>query len=248
MRCLPIICTFLLAFVFSSQAQVILKTDPDTASVKKQDVKVNVLNPNGKQALRYRGEAMHTDSVQQAIKLNTFQLVRSEFSVYYEYRLADAFSVEAGAGVTYTDYIYELFANQGRFIFRDDQGRNVKFLSGFAGHAQFRWYPSKYETAITGFYLGPEFSRRNWQMDYFVNTGLISEPHRMKRTWTDFKIHAGFQTADPYENMFWEWFVSAGMRLTEEDKVSGLSSAAEFTHEKYFHFVIGGGVKLGFTL
>lgn len=230
------------------QGQIVLKTGSDTSSGKKQDVKVNVINPHGKQPVRYDGKSMHMDSVQQAFKLNPFQLVRGEFSLYYEYRLSDAFSVEAGAGVTYIDYPYELFANEGRFIFKDGEGKNVRFLSGFAGHAQIRWYPSRYETAITGFYIAPDISRRNWQMDYLVNTGLIREPHRMKRAWTDFKIQFGYQEADPYENMFWEWFLSAGVRMNDEDYVAGSAYGAEFTHRKYMRVVIGAGIKLGFTL
>lgn len=244
-----ILTVFLLLANFSFlQAQIVLKTDPDSAAQKNKDVKVNVINPHGKQPVRYDGKIMASDSVQQAIKINTFQILRGEFSFYYEYRLADAFSVEAGLGVTYTDYPYELFVNEGRFIFNDGEGKNVKFLSGFAGHALVRWYPSRYETAITGFYLAPEISRRNWQMDYLVNTGLIREPHRMKRSWTDFKLQIGYQNADPYENMFWEWFVSAGVRINEEDRVVGVPYGAEFSHEKYSKFVIGGGIKIGFTL
>ena len=237
-----------LACLNTAQGQIVLKTGTDSTAPKNKDVKVNVLNPHGKKPVPYDGKVMHTDSVQQAIKLNFFQVMRGEFSIYYEYRLADSWSVEGGAGVTYTDYPYELFANEGRFIFKNNQGNSAKFLSGFAGHALLRWYPSKYETAITGFYLAPEISRRNWQMDYYVNTGLIREPHRMKRSWTDFKLQIGFQEADPYENIFWEWFVSAGVRLNNEDKVSGIAYEPTFTNEKYARFVIGAGIKLGLTL
>lgn len=249
MRLLSLFASFFLLCIATLHGQIVLKTGQDTATPQKKDVKVNIINPHGKQPVRYDGKSMHTDSVQQAFKLNAFQLVRGEFTVYFEYRLSDAFSAEAGAGVTYIDYPYELFNNEGRFLFKDGgEGKNVRFLSGFAGHAQVRWYPSRYETAITGFYLAPEISRRNWQMDYLVNTGLIREPHRMKRTWTDFKIHLGYQTADPYENIFWEWFFSAGIRINEEDRVNGIAYGAEFTHEKYARFVVGGGIKIGFTL
>jgi hypothetical protein len=229
-------------------AQHVLKTHHDTTEAKTAPVKVTVINPNGKQPMKYQGRKMAADSVQQALKINFLQFARGEFSLYYEYRLSDAFSVEAGAGITYVDYIHELFVNEGRFISKSAEGKNVRFLSGFSGRAQLRWYPSRYETAISGFYLAPDFSRRNWQMDYLVNTGLINEPHRLNRSWTELRVQAGFQDADPYENLFWEWYVAAGFRYVDEDVVKGSGADAVFITDKYWEPVISGGIKLGFTL
>lgn len=229
------------------RAQTVLKTKADSASGK-NEIKVNVLNPNGKQPVAYNGNSMHTDSVQQALKLNIFQFARGEFSLYYEYRLSDPFSIEAGAGITYVDYVYELFQNGGRFIGNDADARRVRFLSGFAGHLQFRWYPSKYETAITGFYIAPDISRRDWQMNYLVNTGLINEPHHIKRTWNEFRIQIGYQDADPYENIFWEWYVAAGLRVVDQDYIDGAGVDAQFLHEKFTQGIVAGGIKIGFNL
>jgi hypothetical protein len=240
------IAAFSLGFFFRLEGQTVLHTS-DTSSGNNK-VSVNVLNPHGKQPVTYNGNSMHTDSVQQALKINFFQVPRGEYSLYYEYRLADAFSVEAGAGVTYIDYFYEMFENEGRFFGNSHEARSVRFLSGFAAHLQFRCYPSKYETAITGFYVAADASRRDWQMDYNVNTGLINEPHRIKRTWNDFKIQIGFQDADPYENIFWEWYLAAGLRLFDGDYIKGVGVDAQFLHEKYWLPVFAGGLKLGFTL
>lgn len=233
---------------FRLPAQVILHTSHDTVTTKPNDVKVTVINPNGKLPMRYGGNSMHTDSVQQALKISPFQFVRGEFSLFYEYRLSDPFSVEAGAGVTYVDYFYELFINNGQYITKSAEGKNVHFLSGLAGHLQFRWYPSRYETAITGFYLAPDVSRRDWRMEYFVNTGLIKEPHPIRRTWTEFKLQVGYQDADPYENMFWEWFLAAGVRVYDQDYIDGFGTDAVFGHEHYLGPVFSGGIKIGFNL
>jgi hypothetical protein len=245
------IACFCLLSVFAVQAQRVLKTSIDTtnkADTNHTHVKVSVIDPNGKQAVRYSGTTMRADSVQQALKMNLILITRGEYSVFYEYRLSDAFSFEAGAGVTYTDYVYELFVNEGRFIFYDDEGRYTRFLSGFAGHALLRYYPSRYETAISGMYFTPEISRRTWQMQYNVPLGFISEPHRLKRSWTEFKLQWGYQNADPYENVFWEWFVSAGARFSNEDRVRNSGAEAQFWTKQDAGFTFGIGLKIGLTL
>lgn len=237
-------------FVFAGfylRAQTVLKTSSDSASPK-TGVKVTVLNPNGKQPVPYSGHAMRADSVQQALKLAPGNFLRGDFSLYYEYRLSDQFSLEGAAGVTYIDYMYEVIENGARFILDENEGRSVKFYSGFSGRFQVRWYPSRYETAITGYYFAPEISRRSYRMDYLVNTGLISEPHPLRRTFTDFKLQFGFQDADPYERTFWEWYLAAGIRHIDQDHVEGRGPEAEFVHWNYWKPVIGGGIKIGFVL
>lgn len=228
-------------------AQVVLKTSNDTAK-KNTTVKVSVLNPNGKQPVSYTGHSMPADSVQQALKINPANFLRGDFSLYYEYRLARNFSVEAAAGVTYIDYMYELTQNGGRFIFKSNEANSVKFHSGYAGRLQFRWYPSKYETAITGYYLAPEISYRSYKMDYLVNTGLIREPHRLNRKYTDLRLQFGRQDADPYNSIFWEWYLSAGIRHFNEGHVLRSGTDAEFIHEDEWGPIVGGGIKLGFNL
>jgi hypothetical protein len=246
-----LICRLTVFLLFTTNflaGQTVLHTTHDTTA-RIKSVKVSVMNPHGKQPVEYSGHAMHSDSVQQALKINVFNVVRGEFALYYETRLSDAFSVEVGGGVTYIDYMYELFTNGGDYL-NLGEGRKppVKFYSGVTGKVQFRWYPSRYETAITGYYLAPELSYRNYKMDYFVYTGLISEPHRIERKWTDIKLQFGYQTADPYENIFFDWFVSIGARHYNEVYMQGAGYDAEFIRDKYWGPVVGGGVKIGFTL
>ncbi len=246
MRTAYYISLFFFLHGFILPAQVVLQTSNDTAQ-KKTTVKVSVLNPHGKKPVAYDGHSMPADSVQQALKINPANFLRGEFSLYYEYRLARKFSVEAAAGVTYIDYIYELTQNNGRFIFNSG-ANSAKFYSGVAGRFQFRWYPSKYETAITGYYIAPEISYRSYKMDYLMNTGLILEPHRINRKYTDLRLQFGHQDADPYDPFFWEWYLSAGVRHFNEDFVTRAGLDAEFTHEDYWGPIIGGGIKLGFNL
>ena len=151
-------------------------------------------------------------------------------------------------GVTYVDYVYEAIQNGSRFISGANEGKKVKFYSGFSSRIQFRWYPSRYETAITGYYFAPELSYRNYKMDYLVNTGLIAEPHHVNRKYTDLKLQFGHQDADPYENMFWEWYIAAGVRHFNEDYVEKAGSDAQFSNSNYWGFVVGAGIKVAFTL
>jgi hypothetical protein len=229
--------------------QIVLHTSKDTSSQQKTGIKVSVLNPNGKNAMEYSGHVMHSDSVPYGIKLNPANFSRGEFLLYYEQRISDAFSVEGAGGVTYIDYMYELFNNGGNYLsFGQSPGPPVKFYSGVSGKIQLRWYPSRYETAITGYYFAPEFSYKNYKMDYYVFTGLISEPHRMERKWTDIKLQFGYQTADPYEKIFFDWYISIGARKHDEVYMKGRGYDAEFIHTKYWNPIIGAGVKIGFTL
>ncbi len=228
-------------------AQVVLQTSVDTAQ-KKTTVKVSVLNPHGKQAVAYDGHSMPADSVQQALKINPGNFVRGDFALYYEYRLARHFSVEGALGVTYVDYFYELIQNGGRFIFKANEANAARFYSGYSARFQLRWYPSRYETAITGYYLAPEISYRTYKMDYFINTGLIAEPHRLNRKYTDIRLQFGHQDADPYNAFFWEWYIAAGFRHFNEDAVNNSGLDAEFEHWDYWGPVVGGGIKIGFNL
>ncbi|MBI3510491.1 MAG: hypothetical protein HY064_07485 [Bacteroidetes bacterium] len=230
-------------------AQTVIKTNADTTQPVKKEIHVNVMNPNGKQTVEYKGKVMHTDSVANAMKINLFNLSRGDYEIYCEHRFSDAFSAEAGIGATYIDYIYELSSNGGKYIsVINGNLHNAKFYSGFAGGLQLRYYPSRYETAITGYYLAAGVTQRNYKMDYYVFTGLISEPHRVERNWTDFKIQFGYQDADPYERFFWEWYVSAGVRHAVEDKIEGDGLDAIYDHYDTMKLVIGGGVKIGFNL
>jgi hypothetical protein len=231
---------------FEANAQVLLKTDSTKTDSSKTNVSVKVINPNGKGIVKYHGRAIQTDSVQQALKTGISQFARGEFSVFYEYRLSRHYSFELGAGVTYIDVPYELFVNDGDFLFEGLDATRSRFLSGYAGHAEIRYYPARYETAITGWYLAPAYSYRSWQMEYYVPLGFISETHRMKRIWNDFRLQVGYQNADPYETFFWEWYVAAGVRNVNEDMVTSRpNNEYEFWKIQQTQFSLGGGVKLG---
>ncbi|HEU4717256.1 MAG TPA: hypothetical protein VFU15_05465 [Bacteroidia bacterium] len=247
MRIFLLTALLFLASFPQAAGQTVLHTAGDSSDVKSK-VKVRVINPHGKKPIDYTGVAIHTDSVQMAIKINPLNALRGDFPAYFEWRVSDPFSVEVALGATYIDYMYELVNNGGQYILDANERRNVKFYSGFTGRFQLRWYPSNSETAITGFYIAPEFARRTYRMDYYVNTGLIREPHPIHRNYTDFRLQIGWQNADPYENVFLEWFASAGIRFQQTDWIEGSGTEAVFKSDSWASFVVGGGLKIGFTL
>ncbi len=220
----------------------------DTTKPKKKIIKVNVIDPLGKKRVVYNGTPIRMDSVQKAIKIDPVLLCRGEFTVFYEWRLAHHFSVEGGFGLTYIDMLYEMFENNVRYVLDGQESNVVTFHTGFALRAQARYYPARYETAIVGFYVAPSFSYRSWNMEYFVNNGLVAIPYDVKREWKEVRIQIGEQDPDPYSVVFTEWYLNLGFQFRDDDHISGQGVTAELRHSYDTRVVFGAGVKIGFVL
>lgn len=244
---LRLITIFLVCAGIQLGAQTVDRPGTDTTKPKKKTIKVNVIDPKGKKKVPYSGTPMVMDSVQKAVKIDPILLARGEFSVFYEWRLSRNFSVEGGAGLTYIDMMYEIFQNETRFISGGQEENVVQFHTGIAVRAQGRYFPSKYETAITGFYIAPMWAYRTWNMEYFVNTGLISVPYDVKRAWNEIRLQIGEQDPDPYSVVFTEWYLNVGLQFREDDHVEGQGITAEIGHRSEARLVVGAGVKIGFV-
>lgn len=238
---------FIVSFSLQLGAQTV-DVPSDTGKPQKKTIKINVIDPKGKKRVQYSGEPIFLDSVQKAVKIDPALLFRGEFSVFYEWRLSRHFSVEGGAGITYIDFAYELFENNGRFILDGLERSDVQFHTGISTRAQFRYYPSRYETAITGFYIAPMWAYRTWNMQYYVNTGLIAVPYDVKRSWHEIRFQFGEQDPDPYSVLFTEWYINFGVQFRENDHVDGRGVLAEIGHTSEARLVLGAGVKIGFVL
>src|ERR1044071_5460048 len=91
----------LCSFCAQLGAQTVSTPQGDTTTTKKKKtIKVNVIDPKGKKKIAYNGTPLMLDSVQKAVKIDPALLTRGEFSVFYEWRLADRFSVEGAGGLT----------------------------------------------------------------------------------------------------------------------------------------------------
>lgn len=240
------VCFFFLLFPFALRAQT--DVPGDTSKLQKKTIKVNVIDPKGKKRVAYNGEPLLLDSVQKAIKIDPALLFRGEFSVFYEWRLARYFSLEGAGGITYVDFLYELFENGGRYLPNGDEANRAEFHSGISLRLQPRYYPSRYESAIEGFYIAPTFCYRTWNMQYFINNGLVNVPHDVKRRWTELRIQIGEQDCDPYSVVFTEWYLNFGIQYRNDDAVSGRGITAEVQNRNYSRLVFGAGIKIGFVL
>lgn len=237
---------FLLFFALRMSAQT---TEPgDTTKLQKKTIKVSVIDPKGKKRVQYSGEPIILDSVQKAVKVDPILLVRGEFSVFYEWRLSHHFSVEGGVGLTYIDLFYETFENDARFLPDGEEGSNAEFHTGIALRIQPRYFPSRFETAITGFYIAPTYAYRTWNMEYYINNGLVSFPHDVKRTWHEIRFQFGEQDCEPYSVPFTEWYINIGAQIREDDRVIGRGVTAEIGHVSEVRLMLGAGVKIGFVL
>ncbi len=243
-RLLPVF--FLL--IFSANAGAQNSAPDDTTKLKKKTIKVNVIDPKGKKRVQYSGDPIFLDSVQKAAKIDPVLLMRGELSIFYEWRLAQHFSVEGGAGITYIDFLYETFENGARFLPDADEARDVQFHTGISLRLQPRYFPSRYQTAIEGFYIAPTYSYRTWNMTYYVNNGLVSFPHEVKREWNEFRLQIGDQDCDPYSVVFTEWYLNVGVQFRNDDSVFSRGVTAEILHENYSRVVLGAGIKIGFVL
>lgn len=237
---------FLVLFALNVGAQT--TTPEDTTKLRKKTIKVNVIDPKGKKRVQYNGEPLLLDSVQKAAKIDPGLLLRGELSVYYEWRLSRHFSVEGSFGVTYIDFLYETFENNARFLPDGEESNRVQFHTGIAARLQPRYYPSRYESAIEGFYIAPTVCYRTWNMEYFVNNGLVAVPHDVKRTWTELRLQIGEQDCDPYSVVFTEWYLNFGVQMRNDDFVVGRGITAEVQNEIYSRLVFGAGIKIGFVL
>ncbi len=220
----------------------------DTTKLQKKTIKVNVIDPKGKKRVQYSGEPIFLDSVQKAIKVDPCLLMRGELSVFFEWRLRRHFSVEGAGGITYIDFLYETFENEGRFLPDGEEASSAQFHSGIAVRLQPRYFPSHYESAIEGFYIAPTFCYRTWSMDYFINNGLVSFPHEVNRKWTEFRFQIGEQDCDPYSVVFTEWYLNFGVQIRDDDWVESRGVTAEIAHESWTRLVFGAGIKIGFVL
>jgi hypothetical protein len=237
---------FLFIFPLSLGAQTTVPGD--TTKLRKKTIKVNVIDPKGKKRVQYNGEPIILDSVQKAVKIDPGLFLRGELSVFYEWRLSRHFSAEGAFGITYIDFLYETFENGARFLPDGEEANRVQFHSGIAARIQPRYYPSRYQSAIEGFYLAPTLCYRTWNMEYFVSNGLVLFPHDVKRTWTELRLQIGDQDCDPYSVVFTEWYLNFGIQMRSDDFVVGRGITAEVQNESFSRLVFGAGIKIGFVL
>ncbi|PWH81385.1 DUF3575 domain-containing protein [Brumimicrobium oceani] len=151
------------------------------------------------------------------IKLNPFEFVAGDFSIYYERILTEKLTAEVGIGMTNADlyglvnYI-DLYSPFNNF---------VTPKMGFSFTAAIRFYPIE---ALEGIYVAPEFKYRkyNWERITYDDLYFFDEPYDNEqmveedRTYTIPRITFGWMIL--YDNnLSLDWSIGLGMNTAKEN-------------------------------
>ena len=101
------------------------------------------------------------------IKWNVSLLSRGIFLFDYERVITKHLSLEAGIGITYRDYSFEMFnnammSNNSFYLDNNETNTNLVIKPGFAFNASPRIYPT--DGYMEGFYFAPIFRFRNYNI------------------------------------------------------------------------------------
>ncbi|WP_395057728.1 DUF3575 domain-containing protein [Flavobacterium sp.] len=120
------------------------------------------------------GKAKEDNSYKWVVKTDLFGYVSGEFPIAFEYRLAQKFSVEASAGVTYAFFPNEsIFGNNDS---NNDSSYDTKAALGSAFRGTFKYYPSSDYDAIEGWFFGIQAFTKTTNREYTTNNYTTTTP------------------------------------------------------------------------
>ena len=129
----------------------------DTAS------KIRVFSPNSSSTSSNRANT----SYKWCVKTDVFSAIVGEFPIIGEYRIADKFSVEGSAALTYS-YLGELINDEDLNIKRGNSSVGNPSVSemGTAFRASIKYFPSSDYDALEGWYFGIQLMTKNLKRGY----------------------------------------------------------------------------------
>lgn len=141
------------------------------------------------------------------IKVNTMAILVGDLPLYYERRLGDQISVEAGLGLTYS---YDLLDRLFGLTSESYEGRSPRL--GYSARAAFHFFPDKYVAAPENWYFGPEIQLRHYGSS-LVSCGSAQNltPVNEHRNLLDLKVTGGY-IAFASNSVFFEFYGGLGMR------------------------------------
>jgi hypothetical protein len=182
------------------------------------------------------------------IKINPLLIFNGDIPIYFERRLGDKYSVEAGLGITHTDYIYEAFHIDDYYYYDEDFERNAKI--GYSVSGSFKYYPSNYTKALDEFYFGPEIRHRRYNTEVTdCGTSSLTGYLPEFRVLTDFKFVVGyiFYISD---NVVVDLYGGIGMRKRNSSRAfcddSGSVRVIDYERINDISPTISTGFKFGF--
>lgn len=206
-RALFIVLLFLSAVSLPAQRRLQTVTAPDTTV--RPDTMAQLPAPPVPPPRR----SVLTDSVVLGLKCNPALLLSGELPLFAEWRINRTFSIEAAAGFTYVDLLYESVMNGGYFL----GNKNVKFRSGSCFRLQGRMYPRHSDMAIAGWYAGPELTFRTYKMDWYEFTGLLYDVYPCRRKISEIRLVGGWQNAENSGEPFFDVYLAVGIRQVWEN-------------------------------
>lgn len=220
---------------------VLLALTTAVLSAKAQDPKVVVFNSSSDNKPAYLEK-------HNLIKFNVIEAFAGDFAFYYERIMADKLSLEAGLGVTLSDYFSTFYNSDFTFDFADD---SVEPLLGFSFALGGRYYPFR---AADEFYFAPEFKFKNYKNNrYYTDNNNVEQVVLESTRWVVPRISFGYVYFFD-DNIFVDYFAGFGIGSVTsnqlEQSYNGVTGLWEYEIESKrrlvprFHI----GVKIGVAI
>lgn len=189
-----------------------------------------------------------------ALKFNPLLLINGEIPLFYERAINSSFSFEVALGMTYRDYLGDLWES----LDDDDLTReNTKINSHFSFKLAARHYTGG--IALDGFYFSLEYANRKYSQDIIIEsydynsvTGTnLTETYNFteQQFHKEFKIICGSQDYNYWDNFFVDYYVGVGIDKrtfanteTSRDNISEIKLIKSEDLKPRFYL----GIKLGF--
>jgi hypothetical protein len=210
----------LLSIVANAQ----VKTDevtPKTETTTPTRIKVYTPNTSPK--------ISQDNSYKWVVKTDLLGFVSGEFPIVGEYRIAEKFSVEASAGVTYGFIPLDVFSDN-----KSNVDLETKGAIGSAFRGTLKFYPSSDYDAIEGWYFGIQLFNKVARREYINNSGSSSvNPivgEKDSKTKTGVSLIIGKQMFQD-SNVLFESYIGIGFaKITRDnfERVYDSSSISEY--------------------
>lgn len=189
---------------------------------------------------------LRTRADDKAIKMNISTIFRGDYSISYEQKIYQDFSVELGLGIAYYDALFE----EGLFFNYSPNNlvhNKREYLGGPSIKAAGKWYPSSQSEGITGVYLGLEGSYRKYNSEILDYTSTKIKEFNIHK---DFRTFFGYQDVGWNDYILWDVTFGFGYRVHDRkylgwvDNQSGYQQSVYVGNKNYPFFFIG--LKAGF--
>jgi len=152
-----------------------------------------------------------------SIKMNPLIFFRGDIPLYIEKSFSSKFAIEAGIGLTHTDYLAVASDEIEGFNYDDSE---IKAELGFSGRVGMRYYASNYGFEPEGVYFAIEYRYQHYN-SILSSVGTIENLDKnLQRTNSDFKLTLGYVNYFD-ENVYIEPYVGFGIRARSIDRFVG---------------------------